>query len=121
MARHEKEARQPFLHGNNDEDSGDDSIELPELDDGNTQLNDLDKPDCPSIQGESEYCKTFPETSTPPKKPATYAILFMLGAQIFSASMNVSIRSLENAATHLHPLQVCTAHQLMEAGDVTGA
>ncbi|KAF3769534.1 hypothetical protein M406DRAFT_16560, partial [Cryphonectria parasitica EP155] len=37
---------------------------------------------------------------------ATYAIIFMLGAQVFSASMNVSIRLLESASTHLHPLQI---------------
>lgn len=94
-SREKEDARQPFLHGADDDDSGDDSVELPELNHSNTHHNaPISSPD---------HSTSLP---TPPKKPATYAILFMLGAQIFSASMNVSIRLLENAATHLHPLQV---------------
>lgn len=114
MAKHEKEARQPFLHGDDDEESIEDSIELPELSDRDTPpqtdiLNQAPKSEpSSSHQSRPESSMPFHKTRIPPRRPATYAILFMLGAQIFSASMNVSIRLLENASTHLHPLQVST-------------
>ncbi|KAJ4391247.1 hypothetical protein N0V93_004864 [Gnomoniopsis smithogilvyi] len=104
-----EEARVPFLHGANDL-RGDHSIELLELSHGHAQREPNythdPKSDPPSDHASSRNGIAFSETSIPPKKPATYAILYMLGAQIFSASMNVSIRLLENASTHLHPLQI---------------
>lgn len=107
MTAHEKEALQPFLAGD-DGDSRDSSLELPELNDksGYSQEN-FNEPrlGSPSEELGVEDGARLGE-QTPLKKSATYAIAFMLGAQVFSASMNVSIRLLENASTHLHPLQV---------------
>lgn len=116
MAKHEQEARQPFLDGDYEEDSADDSIELPELSDRSTrhQADFRPAPKSKPIShqpGPENGGNGVPFHKPPisPRRPATYAILFMLGAQIFSAFMNVSIRLLENASTHLHPLQVgCT-------------
>lgn len=103
MAVHEKEALQPFLHGDHDsDDSRDGSFELPELTRRSTGAGH------PTDDSRPSSCDhdSVNEKPHPAKKPATYAIIFMLGAQVFSASMNVSIRLLENASTHLHPLQV---------------
>lgn len=114
MTSSEEEARLPFLQGANDEESRDAAIELPELRHGHARsrpnhVHDSE-PKATSDQASSGNRMPYYEDSNLPKKPATYAILFMLGAQIFSASMNVSIRLLENATTHLHPLQVCRHH-----------
>lgn len=108
MPRYEKEARQPLLHGDDAEDSGEDSIELPELSQETTDREadkDYASEQDPSFrQAGSGNGLPFRETSIVPRKPATSAIMFMLGAQIFSASMNVSVRLVEN---HLHPPLVC--------------
>lgn len=108
MAVHEKEALEPFLNQDDSSSSRDGSLELPEI---NTKLDyhrenhDETPPTSPSEPFEFEESTTLSHKS-PVKRSATYAIAFMLGAQVFSASMNVSIRLLENASTHLHPLQV---------------
>lgn len=109
MAVHrEKGTLEPFLNGDDSSSSRDGSLELPEL---NTKLayqrdsHEETPPTSPSEQCEFEE-PTALSHKPPAKRPATYAIAFMLGAQVFSASMNVSIRLLENASTHLHPLQV---------------
>lgn len=118
MASHEKEARRPFLHGDGSKESGDDAIELPELNHRSVQHergNDNGAMlDCQLDQPSFENYQTLCEPTIKPRKSATHAILFMLAAQIFSASMNVSIRLLENASTHLHPLQVCLYSQTQE-------
>ncbi|CAN8097566.1 unnamed protein product [Discula destructiva] len=106
MALDEKEILQPFLHNDDQNSAEDDDVELEKLD-LQDKHHDDDKENISVIDGPSEQLDC--EDGTPsrrPKKPALYAILFMLGAQIFSAAMNVSIRLLENASTHLHPLQI---------------
>lgn len=82
----------PFLDESSSEDSRNASLELPEVAyrSPSEQLGFIEKP----------------QPSPPAKRSASYAIAFMLGAQVFSASMNVSIRLLENTASNLHPLQV---------------
>lgn len=111
MAGHrekEAEASEPFLNGDDSSSSRDASLELPAL---NTKLayqrdsHEETPPTSPSEQFEFDQVSTSSH-KPPAKRSATYAIAFMLGAQVFSASMNVSIRLLENASTHLHPLQV---------------
>lgn len=112
MSTHDSEARQHFLNSD-DRESSDASVELPELTKRGSlaeNINDDDDvsdPRSPSSpfghEDEPKQCRELPHS---PKKSAIYSIIFMLGAQVFSASMNVSIRLLENAATHLHPLQV---------------
>lgn len=103
MSINEKEALRPFLRGDHDgDDSRDGSLELLELARHDTCTEDPADDSRPSSSGHD----SVNEKPQPPKKPATYAIIFMLGAQVFSASMNVSIRLLENTSTHLHPLQV---------------
>lgn len=109
MDVHEKEVLQPFLHGDHSggESYRDASLELTELThratDTDRQHAAGDSPDDGNDDGGEALGEKPP---VPGKRPATYAIVFMLGAQVFSASMNVSIRLLENASTHLHPLQV---------------
>lgn len=107
MGINEKEALKPFLHLEHDGvDSRDNSIELSEMSRSSGDAdNDTNTNDSRSLSSEHDSVMEKPQL---PKKPATYAIMFMLGAQVFSASMNVSIRVLENASTHLHPLQVCS-------------
>lgn len=103
MTINEKEAFQPFLHGDHDSnDSRDGSLELPEL----TRRDIGGGPSTDESRPSSSGHDSVNDKPHPQKKPATYAIIFMLGAQVFSASMNVSIRLLENTSTHLHPLQV---------------
>lgn len=112
MVVHEKEeALQPFLNGDHgSDDSRDGSLELPELTHTGKRVvhHTTDHDDDSSWPSSIEHHEgvRFEEKPPPLKRPATYAIALMLGAQIFSASMNVSIRLLENASTHLHPLQV---------------
>lgn len=116
MALHKKGAHEPFLRGDSSSSSSRDcSLELPEL---NTKLgyhreeHGDTPPTSPSEQFEFEEATTLPHKPQPPaKRSATYAIILMLGAQVFSASMNVSIKLLENASTHLHPLQVSLQQQ----------
>lgn len=112
MAVYEKGPHEPFLHGDSSSSSSSraGSLELPVL---NTKLgyhrqhHGDTPPTSPSDQLEFEEATTLPHKPHPPaKRSATYAILFMLAAQVFSASMNVSIRLLENASTHLHPFQI---------------
>lgn len=120
MGKQDEEALQPFLNGH-DHESRDASLELPELhhrviheddnDDNDTVDSTLLSSPPSSIGNPSEQLhfvedKYVLEKPPPPKRPAAYAIAFMLGAQVFSASMNVSIRLLENTSTQLHPLQV---------------
>lgn len=108
MTINDKEAFEPFLNGDHDSGPRDDSLELPELVAklGYGRENHDEAPfNNPSRRFEVDE-GTTPDHKPPVKRSATYAILFMLGAQVFSASMNVSIRLLENASTHLHPLQV---------------
>lgn len=122
MGRLDEEALQPFLDGH-DHDSRDASLELPELshrsthhdhdhDHNNNTADPTSLPSPPSSLGSPSGQSRFAEGKyvlnkpPPPKRPAAYAIIFMLGAQVFSASMNVSIRLLENTSTQLHPLQV---------------
>lgn len=104
MGINEKEALKPFLHSDHDsDDSRDVSIELSDLSRSSQDAdNDTITDDSRSLTSDHDLVMEKPQL---PKKPATYAIMFMLGAQVFSASMNVSIRLLENASTHLHPLQ----------------
>lgn len=111
MAVHEKEeALQPFLNSDRgSDDSRDGSLELPELTrHGKHIVRHTPDQDDSTRPSTSEHLGVvrFEEKLPLLKRPATYAIFLMLGAQIFSASMNVSIRLLENASTHLHPLQV---------------
>ncbi|KUI65110.1 hypothetical protein VM1G_00079 [Cytospora mali] len=112
----EEESLQPFLNGH-DYDSRDASLELPELSHRTTHNDNNHNADSalslpssssrgPSEQFEFAEGKHVLEKPLPPKRPAAYAIAFMLGAQVFSASMNVSIRLLENTSTQLHPLQI---------------
>lgn len=123
MGRVDEEALQPFLDGH-DHDSRDASLELPELShrsthhdhdhdhNGNNTADPTSLPSPPSSLGRPSGQSRFAEGKyvldkpPPPKRPAAYAIIFMLGAQVFSASMNVSIRLLENTSTQLHPLQI---------------
>lgn len=109
MNVHEKKALQPFLYDDHaSDDSRDGSLELPELTPRGKEIDQHTDDSRPSTSGD-DGSKGFSERPRAPTKPATYAIMFMLGAQVFSASMNVSIRLLENASTHLHPLQVRTS------------
>lgn len=117
MGMRDEGALQPFLNGH-DHEPRDASLELPELhhriihDDDNDTVEStlLSSPPSlsgsPSLQFQSAEDKHVLDNPPPPKRPAAYAIVFMLGAQVFSASMNVSIRLLENTSTQLHPLQV---------------
>lgn len=119
MGTGDKESLQPFLNGH-EHVSRDASLELPELGHRSTNThnnnNNFDWASSssssssrgPSEQFELAEGKHVLDKPPPPKRPAVYAIAFMLGAQVFSASMNVSIRLLENTSTQLHPLQVRT-------------
>lgn len=95
MASQEKEVSRPFLDDDHESRDGSLDLELPEL----TRHDE-------NSRSSSDGIEMVNEKTPSAKRSATYAIVFMLGAQVFSASMNVSIRLLENASTHLHPLQV---------------
>ncbi|ROV92308.1 hypothetical protein VSDG_07280 [Cytospora chrysosperma] len=105
MGRLDEEALQPFLDGH-DHDSRDASLELPELshrsthhdhdhDHNNNTADPTSLPSPPSSLGSPSGQSRFAEGKyvlnkpPPPKRPAAYAIIFMLGAQVFSASMNI--------------------------------
>lgn len=109
--REKEEALRPFLESHEDDDSRDGSVELRELkhdhDGDDSHDDDVSAPlgSESDLSGDDHDGTPFFQES-PQKKPATYAIALMLAAQVFSASMNVSIRLLENASTHLHPLQI---------------
>lgn len=113
MGRGDEEALQPFLNAH-DHEARDVSLELPELGhrsthhDGDSTSLSSPPSSLGSLSGQSQFAegKYVLDKPPPPKRPAAYAIAFMLGAQVFSASMNVSIRLLENTSTQLHPLQV---------------
>ncbi|ROV99136.1 hypothetical protein VMCG_06579 [Cytospora schulzeri] len=99
MGRGDEEAQQPFLNGHH-HGPRDGSLELPELNHRSTHHDDNDTADSislsslPSSLGSSEQSqfaedKFVLDKTPPPKRPAAYAIAFMLGAQVFSASMNI--------------------------------
>lgn len=104
----EKVSLDPFLDEDDSSSSSrDGSLDLPQLKNKPSGRRES-RHETPSGQLEPKETIVL-DQKPPPKRSATYAIAFMLAAQIFSASMNVSIRLLENASTHLHPLQVCLA------------
>ncbi|KUI56239.1 hypothetical protein VP1G_03653 [Cytospora mali] len=91
----EEESLQPFLNGH-DYDSRDASLEIPELglrtthDDSNHNADSSSSSSrVPSEQFDFAEGKHVLEKPLPPKRPAAYAIAFMMGAQVFSASMNI--------------------------------
>ncbi|KAJ0114067.1 hypothetical protein J7T55_007901 [Diaporthe amygdali] len=108
MIHNDKESLQPFLDEENDAQDG--SFELPELNTnsqisagGGRNSSPYDSADEEELSGGR---RTVEKSQLISRRSCTRAILFMLGAQVFSASMNVSIRLLENTETHLHPLQI---------------
>lgn len=110
MIHNDKESLQPFLDQEHDAQDG--SFELPELNTNNQIPAGGGRNSSPYDPADGEELSGGRHTIEKPRlisrRSCTRAILFMLGAQVFSASMNVSIRLLENTETHLHPLQVST-------------
>lgn len=108
MAEDNEDPLQPF-HAEQD-DSRNSPLELQDLNiDSHRSTADVrTRPrDAETDEEElQEQRNAFEKPPSSPKRSSTHAILFMLGAQVFSASMNVSVRLLENTSTHLHPLQV---------------
>lgn len=122
--REKEEALRLFLESHEDDDSRDGSVELRELKHGHDG-DDCHGDDVSAPLGSESDLSGDDHDGTPffqeppQKKPATYAIAFMLAAQVFSASMNVSIRLLENASTHLHPLQILFVRMSVTALGIT--
>ncbi|KAL1863870.1 hypothetical protein Daus18300_008019 [Diaporthe australafricana] len=108
MTGDNKDSLQPFLP--EQDDTRNSCLELQELDidshrsitNVRTQPRDLET----GVDELQERRDAFKKPLPLLKRSSTHAIIFMLGAQIFSASMIVSIRLLENTSTHLYPLQI---------------